>query len=105
MLERLFSSRARVKLLELFLLHPEREIHVREICRITGLNINAVRRELANLEGLRLQSARLHGYGRETDRADACHPDPRARQPMPRQRVPVGDMQHCGKLKGAVCEF
>jgi DNA-binding IclR family transcriptional regulator len=64
MLECLFSSRARVKLLELFLLHPEREIHVREICRITGLNINAVRRELANLEDLGLLRSRKAGNAR-----------------------------------------
>ena len=64
MLERLFTSRARVKLLELFLLHPEREIHVREICRITGLNINAVRRELANLEELGLLRSRNAGNAR-----------------------------------------
>jgi len=64
MLERLFSSRTRVKLLELFLFHPEREIHVREICRITGLNINAVRRELANLEGLGLLRSRTAGNAR-----------------------------------------
>ena len=43
---RLFTSRTRVKLLEIFLLHPEREVHVRETCRITGLNINAVRRDV-----------------------------------------------------------
>jgi len=64
MLERLFSSRTRVKLLELFLLYPEREIHVREICRITGLNINAVRRELANLEELGLLRSRTAGNAR-----------------------------------------
>lgn len=64
MLERLFTSRTRVKLLELFLLHPEREVHVREICRITGLNINAVRRELANLEELGLLMSRRVGNGR-----------------------------------------
>jgi DNA-binding transcriptional ArsR family regulator len=64
MLERLFTSRARVKLLKLFLLHPEREIHVREICRITGLNINAVRRELANLEDLGLLRSRHVGNAR-----------------------------------------
>jgi predicted transcriptional regulator len=63
-LERLFSSRSRVKLLELFLLHPEREIHIREICRITGLNINAVRRELANLEGIGLLRSRRAGNAR-----------------------------------------
>jgi DNA-binding transcriptional ArsR family regulator len=61
MLEHLFTSRTRVKLLELFLLHPEREIHVREICRITGLNINAVRRELANLEEVGLLTNRRVG--------------------------------------------
>ncbi|MDD1666976.1 MAG: winged helix-turn-helix domain-containing protein [Methanomicrobiales archaeon] len=64
MLTHLFSSRTRVKLLELFLLHPEREVHVREICRITGLNINAVRRELANLEELGLLRSRWAGNAR-----------------------------------------
>ncbi len=64
MLGRLFTSRARVKLLKLFLLHPERELHVREICRITGLNINAVRRELANLEDLGLLRSRHAGNAR-----------------------------------------
>jgi Fic family protein len=64
MLERLFTSRTRVKLLELFLLQPEREVHVREICRITGLTINAVRRELANLEEIGLLSSRRAGNAR-----------------------------------------
>jgi predicted transcriptional regulator len=64
MLEHLFTSRTRVQLLELFLLRPEREIHVREICRRTGLNINAVRRELANLEGLGLLTSRRAGNAR-----------------------------------------
>jgi DNA-binding transcriptional ArsR family regulator len=61
---RLFTSRTRVKLLELFLLHPEREVHVREICRITGVNINAVRRELRNLEDLGLLRSRRAGNAR-----------------------------------------
>jgi predicted transcriptional regulator len=60
-LEQLFTSRTRVKLLDLFILHPEREIHVREICRRTGLNINSVRRELANLEDLGLLRSRPRG--------------------------------------------
>jgi DNA-binding transcriptional ArsR family regulator len=63
-LERLFSSRTRIKLLHLFLLNPEREIHVREICRITDVNINAVRRELANLEGIGLLASRRVGNAR-----------------------------------------
>jgi DNA-binding transcriptional ArsR family regulator len=64
MLERLFSSWTRVKLMELLLLRPEREVHVREICRLTGLNINAVRRELANLEELGLLRSRWAGNAR-----------------------------------------
>ena len=64
MLEHLFTSRTRVQLLQIFLLHPEREVHVREICRITGLNINAVRRELANLEELGLFRSRRAGNAR-----------------------------------------
>ena len=49
MLGSLISSRTRIRLLSLFLLNPGREYYIREIERITGENINAVRRELANL--------------------------------------------------------
>jgi len=69
---RLFTSRTRVKLLELFLLHPERGVHVREICRITGLNINAVRRELANLEELGILRSRSAGNSRFYTADIAC---------------------------------
>ncbi len=62
--ERLFTSRTRVKLLDLFLLRPQREFHVRETCRITGMNINAVRRELANLEALGILRSRRAGNAR-----------------------------------------
>jgi len=61
MLEALISSRTRVKLLTLFLLNPEREYYVREIARTTGENINAVRRELANLESFGLISSERRG--------------------------------------------
>lgn len=61
MLMRLFSSKVRVKLLELFLLHPDEEWFVREITRTTGENITAVRRELANLEDLGLLESRMRG--------------------------------------------
>ena len=50
MLEAIISSKTRVKLLTLFLLSPDREYYVREIVRMTEENMNAVRRELANLE-------------------------------------------------------
>lgn len=49
MLEHLFGSRTRVKLLSLFLRHPDEALFVREITRRIGTQINAVRRELANL--------------------------------------------------------
>ena len=59
-MEKLLTSKSRAKLLALFLLSPGREFHVREIVRATDLNINAVRRELKNLEdiGLLRSSAR-----------------------------------------------
>jgi len=50
MLERFFTSKTRVKLLTLFILNPDRKLHIREIVRLIKENINAVRRELHNLE-------------------------------------------------------
>ncbi len=49
MLEHFFGSRTRVKLLTLFLHHPEEAIYVRELTRRIATQINAVRRELTNL--------------------------------------------------------
>jgi hypothetical protein len=54
MLFHLFSSRTRVKLLSLFLLHPSSEYYVRELTRITNEQINSIRRELVNLENVEL---------------------------------------------------
>ncbi|MDP1710536.1 MAG: hypothetical protein Q8L46_01180 [candidate division WWE3 bacterium] len=51
-LKRLFVSQVRVDILKLFLLRPAISYHVREITRRVGTEINAVRRELANLAGL-----------------------------------------------------
>jgi len=61
MLEAIIKSQTRVKLLTLFLLSPEREYYVREIVRMTDDNINAVRRELANLESFGLISGQKKG--------------------------------------------
>lgn len=54
MLEHLFSSRTRVKLLKKFLLNPDRKYYVRELTREVGERINSVRRELGNLERMGL---------------------------------------------------
>lgn len=50
MLEHLFGSQTRVLLLRLFLLNPGDSYFVREISRKVKKQLNAVRRELANLE-------------------------------------------------------
>jgi hypothetical protein len=49
MLEHLFGSKTRVRLLRLFLHHPEEPFFVRELARKTHVQMNAVRRELSNL--------------------------------------------------------
>src|SRR3989339_507408 len=46
MLEHLFGSKTRLKLLRLFFRHSERPFYVRELSRQLGAQINAVRREL-----------------------------------------------------------
>lgn len=50
MLEHLFGSVTRIKLLRLFYNNPERAYFVRELSRSIEIQLNAVRRELANLE-------------------------------------------------------
>ncbi len=49
MIEQLFGSKTRVKLLQLFYSSPNRSFYVREITRKIDEQINSVRRELANL--------------------------------------------------------
>jgi len=51
-LEHLFGSKTRVKLLRLFLGSPGSAFYVRELARKAGAQIHAIRRELENLEGL-----------------------------------------------------
>lgn len=52
MLEDIFVSKVRVRIISLFLNHPEVPYHIREITRQVGTEINAVRRELKNLTHL-----------------------------------------------------
>ncbi|MDZ7798200.1 MAG: winged helix-turn-helix domain-containing protein [Patescibacteria group bacterium] len=54
MLEQLFSSRTRVKLIKLFMLNEEESYFIREISRKIKEHINSVRRELNNLESVDL---------------------------------------------------
>lgn len=50
MLEKLFGSKARVKILKLFLLHSNEKYYIRQLSRDLNLQLNSVRRELENLE-------------------------------------------------------
>ena len=49
MIDALFGSKTRVKLLHLFLSNPGKSFYVREITRLIDEQINSVRRELANM--------------------------------------------------------
>lgn len=59
MLKRLFTSKARIKLLETFLLNPDAEFFIRELTRKLTEQINSVRRELGNLKKLGLLRSRF----------------------------------------------
>lgn len=54
MLEKLFTSRVRVRLLTLFLTHPAEAFYIRQLARLTGETYNNVRQELQNLAQLGL---------------------------------------------------
>ena len=60
-LEVLFSSAARIRVLSLFLLNPDRQYYQREIERETGQPIRAVQREVKRLEEIDLLSRSKEG--------------------------------------------
>ncbi len=51
-IEKLFGSKTRAKLLQLFFENPEKSFYVREMTRVIDEQINSVRRELLNLESI-----------------------------------------------------
>lgn len=60
-METLFSSMARVKILNLFLLNPGSQFYQREIERETGQPIRAVQREVERLEAIGLLARSKEG--------------------------------------------
>ena len=52
MLEHLFGSKTRVKLLQLFLNNPDQPYYLRELTRKLKTQLNSIRREINNLEKL-----------------------------------------------------
>lgn len=54
MLERLFTSKSRIKILQLLIFNTQSEFHLRQIARLTGVSPPYVKRELSNLSKLNL---------------------------------------------------
>jgi hypothetical protein len=54
MLENLFGSRTRAKLLRLFFTNPQEPLFIREVCRKLDEHMNSVRRELEHLSKLEI---------------------------------------------------
>lgn len=54
MLEHFFGSKTRLRLLKIFFRSPEQAFYVRELSRLTDMQLNAVRREITNLEKMNL---------------------------------------------------
>lgn len=52
MLEHFFGSKTRLKLLKIFFRSPDQTFYVRELARLIGTHLHAVRREIANLKKL-----------------------------------------------------
>ncbi len=50
MLEKLFGSKSRVKVLKIFLLNPDKKFYLRQLSRDLKLQVNSIRRELLSLE-------------------------------------------------------
>ena len=67
MLEKLFGSKSRVKILKLFLLHPNQSFYIRQLARDLKLQLNSVRRELENLEKFGLLISGPEGIMEEED--------------------------------------
>lgn len=57
MIDALFGSKTRVKLLHLFLNNPGKSFYVREITRLIDEQINSVRRELSNMMNVGIVSS------------------------------------------------
>jgi len=77
MLEHLITSKAKRKLLVLFCLNPERRFYARELERLTGEPINAIRRGLAALEKAGLLKSTREGNIKYymVDRASPIFPE------------------------------
>lgn len=83
MLEQLFGSKTRVRLLRLLLNHPGRPFFVRELSRRVGAQINAVRNEIDNLSKLGLLLA-----------SEGALPEGEVEEDRPKGRRAVGQRKY-----------
>ena len=61
MINRLFSSRARVEILKLFLFNPDNSFYQRQVSNLTNQSIRGVQRELENLQKIGLMEGTSQG--------------------------------------------
>jgi predicted nucleotidyltransferase len=73
MLQDLFSSKARVEILQLFLFNPKNSFYLRQIATLVGRPINAVQREVRRFEKSRLFEKTFEG-NRTYFRINEQHP-------------------------------
>lgn len=74
MLEKLFGSKSRVKILKLFLLNPAEKFYIRQLSRDLKLQLNSVRRELENLEKFGILTSDLKNEARAGEKEAAGGP-------------------------------
>lgn len=72
MLNKLFGSNTRAKLIRQFLFNPEKGFYIRQLARDLDLQVNSVRRELENLEGLGLLSSDMADPKNDRDEGEYC---------------------------------
>ena len=90
-LERLFTSRVRVRLMTLFILHPQEGFHIRALEPLIGAHYSAIWKELQNLEqaGLLLSEAEA---GRKFFRLKPTYPLLAELRQILLKTVAVGDL-------------
>lgn len=76
-IEKLFGSKTRAKLLQLFFSNPSKSFYIREMTRVIDEQINSVRRELSNLESIGViknESFDNKVYYSANSKHPYCHP-------------------------------
>jgi len=91
MLDKLFTSKARVAVLKLFLLNPANQYYMREVANRTGQPLRAVQRELERLTLIRLIGEKVEGNRKyyQINRVHPIYPDLKS---MFAKTVGLGDL-------------